>query len=143
MQDLWIRHESRMLIGVPATYFEIDTNLFIHGTADLDNKLVKILENKRRDVTVETYLKLINHEHLERVGILYWLWTLVSNIPVLKVHPVTVETYLKLINHKHLERVGILHWLRTLVSNIPVLKVHPLAMSDYHNRAERHTFGLL
>jgi hypothetical protein len=54
MQDLQIWHESRMLIGVVATYFEIDANLFIHGIADLDNKLVKILENKRWDVTVET-----------------------------------------------------------------------------------------
>lgn len=49
MQDLRIGRESRMLIGVAATYFEIDPDLFVHG-ADLDDKLAKILKSERRDV---------------------------------------------------------------------------------------------
>ncbi|KAF8237461.1 hypothetical protein L208DRAFT_518045 [Tricholoma matsutake] len=83
MQDLRIGRESRMLIGVAATYFEIDPDLFVHGAADLDDKLAKILEKNRRDVTVEPFLKLVNHEHLETVGILHSLRTLANFIPEL------------------------------------------------------------
>jgi hypothetical protein len=67
-----------MLVGVAATYFEIDPDLFVLGTADLDDKLARIAENKRRHVTVEMFLKLIDYEHFETAGILHWLRTLVD-----------------------------------------------------------------
>ena len=113
MQDLQIGRESRMLIGVAATYFEIDPDLFVPGAADLDNKLARIAENKRSHVTVETFLKLINHEHFEMVGTLHWLRTLVSFVPELAEH----KSY-----------VSLLFRTRAAKHRIPACptKVHPL-----------------
>ena len=78
------------------------------------NKVVKILENKQRDVMVETFLRLIDHEHLERVGVLHWLQTLVNFIPELA---------------KHKSHVSLLFCTRAAKHCVPAhpTKVHPLA----------------
>ena len=116
MQDQRIGRESRMLIGIAGTYYEIDADLFLPGAADLDNKLARISENKRKDVTVETFLGLINHEHFESIGSLHWLWTLTNAIPEMAEHKSHVSLLFCTCGAKH---------------RVPVraTKVHPLATS--------------
>jgi hypothetical protein len=81
MQDLRIGQESRMLVGVATTYFEIDPDLFVLGAADLDDKLARIAENKRRHVTVEMFLKLITMNISRRLGFFtgYGRWSTSQN----------------------------------------------------------------
>jgi hypothetical protein len=70
-----------MQIGIVATCFE--TEAFVPGAADLDDKCRRIAENKRKDLTVEQVLGWINNEHLETVSILHWLRNLCEFIPEL------------------------------------------------------------
>ena len=72
-----------MTIGTAATYVEalpgVDPQV-----ADVKDKLARIAENRRAKWTVDNLLSLINHEHIETVGTLQWLQTLVSYVPQLK-----------------------------------------------------------
>jgi len=113
-RDLRIGRENKMNIGIGATYFEIED--FKPVAADLDDKLARIAENKRKDLTVEQLLSWINQEHLETVGVLHWLRTLTDYIPELA---------------KYKSHVSLLFQTRAAKHRLPTraTKVHPLATS--------------
>jgi len=101
-----------MNIGIGVMYSEIED--FKPVAADLDDKLARIAENKRKDLTVEQLLSWINQEHLETVGVLHWLRTLTDYIPELaKYKP---ERYF----HSSRSASGT-SWLLSLFSTAPFL----------------------
>ncbi|KAJ3964466.1 hypothetical protein EV361DRAFT_812102 [Lentinula raphanica] len=51
------------------------------NTIDLDDKDARVAKNERANLDVRFFHKLINYEHLETVGTLQWLDTLVTYIP--------------------------------------------------------------
>jgi hypothetical protein len=70
-----------MQIGIAVTYFE--TEAFVPGAADLDEKGRQIAENKTKHLTVDQVLGWIDNEHLETVSILHWLRNLCEFVPEL------------------------------------------------------------
>jgi hypothetical protein len=85
---------------------------------------------------VETYLKLINHKHLERVGILHWLWTLVSTIPVLAKHRSHVSLLFRTHAVKHCvpAHPTMVHSLATSSKNETVTTELKDALLDFFNQ---------
>jgi hypothetical protein len=113
-RDMRIGRENKMQIGIAATYFE--TEVFVPGAADLDDKRRRIAENKRKDLTVEQALGWIDHEHLETVGILHWLRNLCEFVPELADYKSHVSMLFRTRGAKH---------------QLPIraTTVHPLATS--------------
>ena len=110
-----IGHENKLNIGLSATYYEvegIDPHVF-----DLSEKYERLAENKRKDLTVNNFVSLVDSQHLETVGILQWINTLVQHIPEL--------SFMK----KH---VSMLYRTRAAKQRLPPkqTKVHPLALSS-------------
>jgi hypothetical protein len=71
-----------MRIRTAGTAVEMeDYNL---AAMDVDDWLARVVENKRKDLTVDSLHALIDQEHLDCVGMLQWLWTLVHYIPELQ-----------------------------------------------------------
>jgi hypothetical protein len=66
-----------MRIGIAATCFE--TEAFILGAANLDDKRRRIAENKRKDLTVDQVLGWVDNEHFETAGICIGLGTCASS----------------------------------------------------------------
>jgi len=83
-RDLWIGCKNKMQIGIAATYFEMKG--FVPGADNLCDKQRCIMENKRKDLTVEQVLGWIDQPHLETVGILHWLKVLTDYVPELAEH---------------------------------------------------------
>jgi len=113
-RDLRIGRENKMQIGIAATYFE--TEGFVPGAADLDDKRRRIAENKRKYLTIEQLLSWIDQKHLEMVGILHWLKVLTDYVP-------------ELTDYK--SHVSMLFRTRAAKHQLPIqaTKVHPLATS--------------
>lgn len=113
-RDLRIGRENKMQIGIAATYFEIEG--WVPGADDVDDRLRRIAENKRKDLTVDQLLGWIDHEHLETIGILHWLKTLCDFVPELACY------------RKH---ISILFRTRAAKHQLPIhaTKAHPLATS--------------
>jgi hypothetical protein len=65
-RDMRIGRENKMQIGIAATYFE--TEAFVRGAADLDDKRKRIAENKRKDLTVDLDRKLVLPEPVARTA---------------------------------------------------------------------------
>jgi hypothetical protein len=103
-----------MQIGIAATYFE--TEGFIPGAADLDDKRRRIAENKRKDLMVDQLIGWIDQKHLETVGILHWLKVLTDYVPEL----VEYKSQVLLLFHTHAAKHRI---------SVHATKVHPLATS--------------
>lgn len=113
-RDLRIGRENIMEVGIGGTAFVVKG--FVKGADDLDDKAARIAQNKRKDVTVETYLSWIDHNHLEVIGILHWLRTLTSMVPEAA---------------EHKSHVSLLFRTRAAKHCIPAeaTQVHPLATS--------------
>lgn len=114
-RDPGIGRENRLNIGLAATYFEVeDVNI---SAFDLDNKRERISEGHRKTLTAEKLAGYIDSGHLETVGMLQWINTLLHYIPEL--------AGLK----GHLE---MLYSTRATKQQIPVkpTKIHPLASSS-------------
>ena len=80
-RDSRIGRENTIKIGVAATYVElpdVDPAAF-----DLRDKLRRVAESRRKDLTVEDLLGLLDQQHIETVGILQWLRVLTTHIPEL------------------------------------------------------------
>ena len=76
-----IGHENKLNIDLSATYYEvegIDPQVF-----DLSAKHDCLAENKRKNLTVNSFVSLIDSQHLETVSILQWINNLVQHIPEL------------------------------------------------------------
>ena len=110
-----IGRENKLNVGLSATYYEVD-GISPH-VFDLNAKRERLAENKRKDLTVNNFLSLVDSQHLEMVGILQWINTLVQHIPEL--------SFMK----KH---VSMLYRTRAAKQRLPPkeTKVHPLASSS-------------
>jgi hypothetical protein len=76
-----IGRENKLNIGLSATYYEVEG--FNPHVFDLNAKRECLAENKRKDLTMNNFLSLVDSQHLETVGILQWINTLVQHIPEL------------------------------------------------------------
>ncbi|KAJ3756736.1 hypothetical protein EV360DRAFT_47466 [Lentinula raphanica] len=79
--DMRIGRENKMSIGIAGTYVEYGEGTFPPEAHDLDDKDARVAKNERANLDVRFFHKLINYEHLETVGTLQWLDTLVTYIP--------------------------------------------------------------
>jgi len=100
-RDLRIGRENQMKVGIAATYFEIDPEGFVEGAADLDDKRMRIAENKRKDLTIDQVLSWVDHQHLETVGVLHWLKVLTDYIPELESYRTHVSLLFRTRAPKH------------------------------------------
>jgi hypothetical protein len=81
-RDLQIGRVNQMRIGTAGTAVEMED--YNPAAMDVDDRLAQVAENKRKDLTVDSLHALIDHEHLDCVGALQWLRTLVHYIPELR-----------------------------------------------------------
>lgn len=80
-RDIRMGRVNQMIIGIAATYAEmdgIDISAF-----DLDDKRRHLAQNERLKVTVETYQKMLDQQHLEIISALHWLRVLTLYVPQL------------------------------------------------------------
>ncbi|KAL0063202.1 hypothetical protein AAF712_009900 [Marasmius tenuissimus] len=83
-RDSRIGRRNRLIIGLGATYYEgdgLDPRDF-----DLEVKRAMLDKNLRSEVTVEKLLGLIDHQHLETIGVLHMLLPLTQYIPQARSH---------------------------------------------------------
>jgi hypothetical protein len=113
-RDARIGRENTLNIGIAATYIEIediDPKAF-----DLDDKRRRLADSKRNNLNVDTLLGMIDEGHLQTIGVLQWLRTLMHYVPELE---------------KWKTHISLLY--RTRASKLPLparpTKVHPLAAS--------------
>ncbi|KAJ7573714.1 hypothetical protein C8J56DRAFT_1008216 [Mycena floridula] len=89
-RDMRIGGVDSMTTGTAATFVEVAT--MDPQAVCYDDKLRRIKENKRASLTVDKLLSLINSDHLEIIGSLQWLHTLVKYIPQLAKYKLMVTT---------------------------------------------------
>ncbi|KAJ3841649.1 hypothetical protein F5878DRAFT_609706 [Lentinula raphanica] len=113
---------DRMSAGIAATFIEYAEGTFPPQVNDLNDKEARISKNERSRINARFFLKLINHKHLETVGTIQWLESLVTQIPEL--------AHLK-------EHVTMLYETKGAIDRLPlqVAKLHCLPTVD---RLERH-----
>ena len=70
-----------MHIGIATTVAEAFD--FIPEAADVDDKLARIAEGRRKDVSVDQLLEMIDFDHLEEATTAQWLNALISFVPAL------------------------------------------------------------
>jgi hypothetical protein len=80
-RDLCIGRDNSMIIGITVTYIELQIQA---APCDIADKRRRITQNKRKDMTVDQILDLIDQLHLKTIGILQWLEALTKNIPSTK-----------------------------------------------------------
>jgi hypothetical protein len=68
--DLHIGWQNSMMIGIAATYVELEVQA---ATCDVMDKRRCIVENKCKDLTVDQILGLVDQLHFKIVGVLQWL----------------------------------------------------------------------
>ncbi|PIL25361.1 hypothetical protein GSI_13251 [Ganoderma sinense ZZ0214-1] len=78
-----IGRESTMHIGVAGTVAEAKD--FVPSAADLDDRLMRLQQGLRKDLTIEKLLGMIDFDHLEQIASFQWLQTLINYVPAL--HP--------------------------------------------------------
>jgi hypothetical protein len=65
--DLRIKRENSMMIGITATYIELEVQA---ATCDVMDKRRRITENQRKDLIVDQILGLVDQSHFKIVGVL-------------------------------------------------------------------------
>ena len=112
-RDFRIGRENSMIIGIAATYVELNVQA---ASLDVVDKRKRIAQNLRMEVTVDKLLGLIDQDHMRKIGRLQWIEALTRNIPQLAVYKAEVSLR-----------------YRTSVAKlrVPVKKseIHPLATS--------------
>ncbi|KAI0713539.1 hypothetical protein C8Q76DRAFT_796499 [Earliella scabrosa] len=90
--DPRIGRESKMKVGLAATYAEVFD--FIPAAADLDDRLRRIEENKRAELTVSQLVDMVDFDHIEAAFELQWVQVLTNYIPCLaKYKPDVAKLY--------------------------------------------------
>jgi hypothetical protein len=109
-----IGREHSMNIGIAATY--IEAHQFNPSAPDIEDKRRRIAENRRKDLKVSQLIGWIDQEHIETIGILQWLQTLVRYVPELEPYK---------------PHISMLFRTRAAKQRLPVdaSRVHPLATS--------------
>jgi hypothetical protein len=112
-RDLRIGRDNSMIIGIAATYVQLE----VKSTAcDVLDKRKRIAMDLRKDVSIDQILGLIDQNHLKIVGRLQWLSALVNNIPQLSIYK---------------EEISLRYRTRAAKLQLPIRKseIHPLATS--------------
>lgn len=84
-----IGREATMKIGTAATVFEFLD--FSSDALDLNNKKQRLAENKRRDLSFQKLMSMIDINHLDEICALQWLRVLVNFVPCLKIYQENVK----------------------------------------------------
>lgn len=84
IRDQRIGRENKMNVGIAAIYIEGEGAGLKAEMFDLADRRLRIAENKRRTVTVESLLGLIDQDDADRFGTLQWIEALARCIPELK-----------------------------------------------------------
>ncbi|KAJ3730367.1 hypothetical protein C8R42DRAFT_4930 [Lentinula raphanica] len=82
-RDMRFGRENKMSIGIAGTFIEYAEGTFPPAAPDIQDKKARLAQNERANIDVKYFIKLINQKHLETVGTLQWLDTLVTHIPEL------------------------------------------------------------
>ncbi|KAI0746872.1 hypothetical protein C8Q80DRAFT_1321778 [Daedaleopsis nitida] len=83
-RDVCIGRVNAMKIGMAATYVELHDCPV--GSLDFKDRQERLEKNLRASLSVNTLFNLIDQRHLETIGVLFLLRTLVINIPELSKH---------------------------------------------------------
>ncbi|KAF9232804.1 hypothetical protein BU15DRAFT_80791 [Melanogaster broomeanus] len=114
-RDARIGRTNKMNVGIAAMYIELEG--MPSSAFNLEDKLERLKNSKRCDLTVEQLIRYIDQPHIDDVMSLHWLLTLSNYIPCLD--------YVK----KH-----VLLLFRTRNAKLPLpvkpSKIHPLATSS-------------
>jgi len=91
-RDLRMGKVNQLRVGTAATVAEAED--FEPSAMDIDDRVARIAENKRKDVTVNKLLALVDQPHAELVAALQWLRILVHYVPEFsKYKPMVSELY--------------------------------------------------
>ena len=114
LQDFCIRQENKMNIGIVATFMEVEG--VDSRVLDPNDRMRWITNSDHTNLTVDRLHRMIDEEHLERVGVLQWVTALVH--------------YILALSHLRLQ-VASLYCTQASKLLLPVTatKVHPLAIS--------------
>ncbi|KAJ3831495.1 hypothetical protein F5878DRAFT_497467, partial [Lentinula raphanica] len=82
-RDMRFGRENKMSIGIAGTFVEYPEGTFPPEAPDIQDKKTRLAQNERANIDANYFLNLINQEHLETVGVLQWLDSLVTHIPEL------------------------------------------------------------
>ncbi|KAJ3726679.1 hypothetical protein C8R42DRAFT_573424 [Lentinula raphanica] len=82
-RDMRAGRENKMSVGIAATFIEYAEGTFPPGVHDVDDKKARIAKNERAHIGIDFFVDLLNDEHLETVGAIQWLESLVTQIPEL------------------------------------------------------------
>lgn len=74
---------GKLIIGMAATYYEIDMDETTRKAFRLDAKAEKLAEGLRKTLTVGLLNSLIDNRHIETVLAIQWIQTLVNTVPEL------------------------------------------------------------
>ncbi|KAJ3833532.1 hypothetical protein F5878DRAFT_632614 [Lentinula raphanica] len=113
-RDMRAGRENKMSIGIAATFIEYAEGTFPPDVHDIDDRKARMAKNERAAIDVDFFLDLINNEHLETVGAIQWLESLITHVPEL--------THLK-------EHVAMLYETRGAIDRLPpeASKLHCLS----------------
>jgi DNA polymerase III delta prime subunit len=87
-RDLRIGRENSMIIGIVATYVELEVQA---AALDVVDKRRRIAQNLRMELTIDKLLSLIDQDHIRRIGRLQWVEALTRNVPQLSVYKAEVS----------------------------------------------------
>ncbi|KAJ8509453.1 hypothetical protein ONZ45_g8391 [Pleurotus djamor] len=112
-RDKRMGRENSMVIGVAGTFIELSAP---PTAVDLDDRRARLIQNQRKNFTIDRLLGLIDQAHFRNIGILQWLGALTKYIPEL--------------NHLQTE-VSLRYRTRCQKMILPTEKsrIHPLACS--------------
>ena len=79
--DTHIGQKNVMNVGVAETFVSLN-GVDLQAT-DLEDKWAHIRQNLWKDMKIWTLLGFINHEHIDSVMTLHWMWVLVKYVPEL------------------------------------------------------------
>ncbi|KAJ3837667.1 hypothetical protein F5878DRAFT_642577, partial [Lentinula raphanica] len=82
-RDMRAGRENKMSVGIAATFVEYAEGTFPPDVHDINDKKARIARNERTHIDVNFFMDLINDKHLETVGMIQWLDSLVTQIPEL------------------------------------------------------------
>ncbi|KZP23516.1 hypothetical protein FIBSPDRAFT_952035 [Athelia psychrophila] len=107
---------------------------FVLEAMSIDDRRARIAANKQKDLTNDSLLVMIDHEHINTVAALQWLCVLVSHVPKLAKYKGQVSKLYRTDARKHQinpERVIKVHPLATIAKNKAVTSELMEAILDF------------
>jgi len=75
-RDLRMGRENSMIIGIAATYIELEVRA---AALDVQDKRRRIKQNLRKELNMDKILGLIDQDHFKRIGRLQWIQALINH----------------------------------------------------------------